>query len=389
MVEVSKAGLIRRLSIFLWLIATITMLPLIGTSAAQRSALNAMGNANLLKAFELGTGDAVFCYDVRPAFVFALTGVDGPHGILLVPFDGEATEIFNISGKILAGTLSCSDDGQTIAFVRENGETDGFDLFIVKSGIASQYHLSAWSSAFPIEGTTSLLSEDGAGIALPAKPIHVAGPDVIQKMHSFIYDGKPYFSNGSLIYDHGRFIQGFSFTGDFWKTHFSISKDPLFFIQQAGYCFGHTIAVGQIEESEDDLEQLYDLTHGRLEKVRLGGFSDLLSRAKRMKLGSLLTSASRYDKCIYAFANWESTKYDLKGFAIVERNGAHFYRIQENLTNDGDEITLANFRIGVTKDGCAALVSTYANAPRIGQNHRGSSHVLALRLAKNSRTCSK
>ena len=349
-------------------------------------AANATESVRLFKQFDLGNGDVVLCYDKDPAFVFAPTDSHTTSSIKLVSFDGAQKEILKVAGGVLPDSLSCSDDGKTIAFVRKNEASQDYGLFIIKEGVVSEYRLSFWADEYPIEGTRSLLSEDGHGIALPGNPSHVGGPDVIGDMSLFVYEnGKPFFVNNGMLFDHGKALESLSFDGKAWQRTFIIEKDPSVFLEQAGLCLDRTIALATADEAEKP-GKLYDLTSGGFQKPAWLDSSHLVARA--MRFGSGLVAASGYNRCLYLVERWATKHFDLKGLAAVERAGVSVFAVPKGLSGNGEETTLASRRIGLTKDGCYVLASTYVRQPQTNQDwHDAATHAVVLQLRGSSRAC--
>ena len=338
--------------------------------------------AKLLRAFDLGKGDAVLCYDRDLAFAFVPTGSTGSNTIKLVSLNGDQKVLFQVTEKIVEHSLSCSGDGTTIALVGEN-PSKGFDLFVLREGIASTYHLSNWSNVFPFEGVRSLLSESGHGIALPSQPVHMSGPDVLREMHLFVYpgeDSRVYFANENVVIERKELIEVLSFNGSRWARKLAKAKDPLLYIEQAGSCSDHIIGVFAIDESNSP-SQLYDLTSGNLTKVRR---FDRFQRLIKKEPKTNLVGSSDQNQCVYALERWDA---DLTSFVVFDQSGEELFAVPQNLTGTGEVTSLANRRIALSKDGCRVLVNTYVQPPLSGKGFNGPSQVLVLELRGRKQLC--
>jgi len=339
--------------------------------------------AKLVRAFDLGKGDVALCYDQKPAFVFAPTDIDGTHAIKIVSFDGEEREIFRVSGKIISSTLSCSDDGKVIAFVRSNASSGDYALTIIGEGTVSEYRMANWTLGYPIEGGRSLLSEDGHGVALPSPPEHVSGPDIISDMRLFVYsEGKTFFSGDLLIHDHGKQIEGLSFTKGKWDRKFVIGKDPSLFLEHAGGCLGRTIALAAFNESNES-SKIYDLSSGKFQKpvwLKKPGFSG--------SVGSDLVAGAGYDRCVYAVQGRGRLTNYVKGFAVVDRTGVVSFAVPNGLASQKTNYSLANFHIAIAKDGCHVLASIFEHQPKSDEDLLGiPTRVIVLRRPASSLLC--
>jgi hypothetical protein len=348
--------------------------------------VDAAESVKLFKQFDLGKGDAVLCYDKDPAFVFASTSSSTTSSIKLILFDGRQEEIVSINGGILPDSLSCSDDGRTIAFVREKGSSQDFGLFIIKDGAISEYNFKNWADEYPIEGTRSLLSEDGRGIALPGSPSHVSGPDIIRQMHLFVYEnGKPFFVNDALLFDRGTTLESLSFDGSMWKRMFIVEKDPSLFLEQAGLCFDRLIALASADEA-DKPGKIFDLTSGKFQKPDWPDASQVIARTKQ--LGNALVAGASYNRCFYVVEKWVTNHFDLKALAVIEHGSASVFIVPNDLTGNREGTTLASRRIGITKDGCYVLASTYLRQPQANRDwHDAGTHAVVLQLRGNSPIC--
>lgn len=355
------------------------------TAVEGCQAREAFGEVRVLKTFALGKGDAVLCYDQEPAFLFASTESDGPNSVRLFSLDGGQREIARITGKIVPSSLSCSDDGKVVAFVGGNAAKANLSLFIVRDGATSEYRLDRWSSKYPIEGTHSLLSEDGQAIALPSSPVHVSGPDVLRNMKLFVYaDGKTFFSGELLIHDQEELVEALSFQNGSWDRKFAIAKESGTFIREAGRCADRTIALFAENES-DKPGQIYDISSGRLEKP--AWFSGSNFSKKTREHGSGITPGSNFNHCVYAVQRWASTHFDLQAVVVFDSAGVGFF-VPKGPTVGNQGATLAQHQISIAKDGCHLLASTYIRQPRSYEELESEGvQVILAHLRSNSKSC--
>lgn len=349
---------------------------------------NSTGKVELLKVFPLGKGSAVLCYKDRPSFVFASERPDGKNVVSIVPFDGSPKEILGFYGRTVSSTLSCSADGQTIALVSKSMSGTDYDLFVIRDGSSSRYRLRQWTTFFPIVGTTSLLSEDGDAIALPASPEHISGPDIMRDMRLFVYEGKAFFANRSIVNDRGATLEQLSPKGNRWERRSKLEKKAALFVEQAGYCFGHTIAVLRVDESSGPA-RLYDITRGKLSSLPAAFSSAVRLTGDESSARSLVASAAQYGRCVYLFGDYEGEfpRFSLSEIVTVDRDGATIYGMPDDVMGNGQRVTLESFRVGITKDGCRLLISAYPVQPRTPMDHGGEGQVVVLKLKDSSAAC--
>jgi len=377
---------IRNLSPTIFIAIAIIAYAVLATDSFARDAL---GTVELSKAFDFGKGEAVLCYKEKPAFVFASSGSTAESVVKLVTFEGDQKELYRRSGKLVPGTLSCSDDSATIAAVFEE-PPHSFTLLILKDGSRLKYKLSDlanWPGEFPFEGYRALLSGDGRSIALPATPTHVQGPDVLLGMQLFVYEsGKSFFLNGSLLHDQDDKLESLSFKKGAWSRNFVISKSRSLFLQHAGVCMGRTIALAGGDESTNP-EKIYDLSDGTLKTPDWPGASRFLGRIRAV--GSDIVAGASFERCVYAIERWASSHFDLKGIATADLDGTAVYAVPRDLAGNGEETTFANHRIGITKDGCRVLASTYVRQPQANEDWQGlGQRTVILRLRGAPQFCS-
>jgi hypothetical protein len=83
--------------------------------------------------------------------------------------------------------------------------------------------------------------------------------------------------------------------------------------------------------------------------------------------------------------------YDENGKQLAKavRFGCSFEAsVPRNLTGNGEETTLANYRFGISMDGCHVLASTYVRQPQASDDRRKAvMQALVLRLDGNSASC--
>lgn len=337
-----------------------------------------LGTADMVKAFNVGAVTTVVCYSDLPALIFVRPSKD-ISTIVLMRLDGTEQELLRIDGILAASSLSCSDDGLTIAVLRENPPRS-VDLFLFRSGRLSQYRLDRWPIS-PIRGKASLLSADAQSIALPARPILVSGPDVVAEMNLFVYaDGNVFFVGSKLLHDRNATIEMFAKASAGWQLEASITKDRSKYINEVGHCFGHMLAVVADERTERN--DLYDLSGGKLEKpdwVETVGFGNMIRSA-----GSIDAAISDFGRCALAItrprANTDAGA-PLRQFSIIDSNGLSAYRLVVK-----SAVTPSTHRIGLTKDGCHAIATAFVSAPQIPQ-FTLPQQVLLFKLSDNSGRC--
>jgi len=114
------------------------------------------------------------------------------------------------------------------------------------------------------------------------------------------------------------------------------------------------------------------------------GASQFLGRIRAV--GSDIVAGASFERCVYALERWASSHFDLKGIATADRNGMAVYAVPRDLAGNGEETTFANHRIGITKDGCRVLASTYVRQPQTNEDWHGLAQrtvILRLRVLLN------
>jgi hypothetical protein len=334
-------------------------------SAGFCGAEERFGTARVVKAFEVGPVGAVLCYAELPAFIFARKGQSGGYTIVSLSFDGVERELLHLDGLVSVPSLSCSNDGSVIAVLREV-PPKSVDLFILKSGVPSQYQLDSW----PINSTrgkTSLLSEDGHSLSLPAEPRLISGPDIIRDMRLFVYSsGNTFFLEDRIVYDREASIEILSNSIGKWKPDSVIPKKSSMYVNSVGHCSGRTLAL--IADETTERSDVYELSQGKLEKA--SGIETRGLESPRPGFGSIYAGSSDFGQCIYAVTKRTSPgdiHSPLRGFVVAGRNGSRAYRLVPTSDAPTDLVTLSGNRISITKDGCEALISAFVREPRVPQ----------------------
>jgi hypothetical protein len=323
------------------------------------------GKASLVRTFNLGSILPVVCYDGSPAFIFAQND-QGYTVVAAVGFDGEQKALFRIAGPALPTSLACSADGATIAVLIENAPKS-IDLFLHRSGMLSRYRLDVWP-VNALRGRWSLLSEDGRSISLPATPKLLSGPDVIADMKLFVHgDGNTFFVNDRLIHDREASIEVLAVRDSKWIVEKVLSKEASIYINEVGRCFGHTLAVVANDNAERN--EIYDLGGAALATPSWLAEFDFNKKAAAARLIYAATSAS--DRCLLAVISPKRPNVPygpLRAFSVIDSSGLKSFSLAAPSSRTTVETTqLSSMRIGITKDGCFAVVTAFVREPETPQ----------------------
>jgi hypothetical protein len=168
-------------------------------------------------------GDARFCYEANPAIIFLRYDKTVNKTLIIKKeLNGDERTIGEFPKNGDERSLSCSEDGKTVAVLGDDVDGNDAELFIARDGQISRYRFSRYYPLAVI-GVHSLLSTDGRSVALPEIPILVSGPDLLKEMRIFVSpDGHNVFFEGGRAYlDQDKTIENMvmsNMSGSDWKS---------------------------------------------------------------------------------------------------------------------------------------------------------------------------
>jgi hypothetical protein len=290
-------------------------------------------------------GFARFCYDKDPAVIyFRYDRFQRMTSIIKKALNGAESSIGSFPGGPDERSLSCSDDGRTVAVL------DGLKsiLFVSKDKDRASYKFSKWYP-YSVSGVNSLLSQDGESMNLPEMPALIDGPDVLNKMKVFISDStyRKFLSNESVFIDEGSKITESKYDGNTWIQKNDIKKKNDFYINELTRCDNHYIASLGNDDGEIEFQDLSAPANGP------DWLNDTGVR-KIMRSYSDKTIYGRYGICAFPLVAPDARMLKTEKLAGLDAAGLKTFSLAE------PDIVLAWDEVSFSKDGCYALIRRFS-----------------------------
>jgi hypothetical protein len=296
-------------------------------------------------------GEARFCYGANPAVIFfRYDRAANKTSIVKKELNGDEHTIAEFPKNRDERSLSCSEDGMTVAALSDEMDDKGAELFIVRGGQISHYRYSQYYPV-AIAGIRSLLSSDGRNIALREVPKLVSGPDLLREMRVFVNpEGHNVFFEGNVAYlDQDKMIEKYSYEQHQWKRQTVFVKPPKFGAYEIARCGDRDIAT----LSDDETVRV------RILDQREPSRNDWLERTGVRKIlrnylkPTVVTASYRY--CAFPVYGADGVKVE----GLVRFDGRKLQRFSFADPN----VALANRYVAFSKDGCYALIAMVTWVP--------------------------
>jgi hypothetical protein len=297
-------------------------------------------------------GKVRFCYDRDPAIIYFQYDRETKHtDVKSRSIDGQVRTLFQFAGTPDGRSLSCSQDGSTIAALDGMREK----LIIQRNGTVSIYRFEK-PPVYSVIGKYSLLSPDGSMIGVPGDPILVSGPDVLRQIRLLPPDKseRVFFENGSAYVDADRTIDMYDFD-DGWKRRRSIAKPSGFYTTEIARCGGHIVA-SLSDDNDSRFKMLDQNLPDRVDWLGRIGVRRLLRRFR-----DLVTIDGGYGQCVFPLERKRALAHILAGIAVIDGDKVRRFEI------DGAQLALSDDEIRLSKDGCYALFLAFKDVPEIPQ----------------------
>jgi hypothetical protein len=309
-----------------------------------------------------------FCYDRNHEIIyFKYDQSTNTTSIRSATLDGNERVIARFTGPPDERSLSCSDDGATIAAFN----ADQTALYIVRSGRLSAYSFDR-PLLYSVHGLHSLLGGNGNIIALPSMPHHFFGPDIIGDFTLFLhkYTEESYIVNNTVYVSDENRIFAYDLIDQIWVKRNAATLSAGFAANEISDCDGHII----VSSSNDEISKYYVL--GRSD-------GDLINKLGITKLLRTFSNPVRitggYGHCVFPLiSRADIIRRIIVAIAVVGRDNVEMVFIPPPTTSLGGE------DIRLTKDGCYALLSAFKQAANVPQ-FTLPKELMALRLS--SRAC--
>jgi hypothetical protein len=287
-----------------------------------------------------------FCYDRSPAIIyFKYDLARKVTSIKKKEFNGDERIIGEFPGTRDERSLSCSQDGQTIAAVSAG---DIQSLFLLRGSDTALYRISGyWPFSNP--GVYSLLAPDGKTIRLPKGLTLVAGTDLLGDMRVFPDSEYTVFFMDDYAYQNGESsafkssIYKIRYADGEWKRLQEIKVPIEFGVNEVARCGDHDVAslVGA-----DSLGSMV------LDEASAGK-QDWLARIGARKLFRKYvdprTITGGYGACAFPLATRSSRGAIAVGLARFDAHGLQIFSLPSPETRLVDDVFFS-------KDGCYALI---------------------------------
>jgi hypothetical protein len=208
--------------------------------------------------------------------------------------------------------------------------------------------LSVYALKLPVldtlRGAYSLLSPDGKAIALSVDPIHVSGPDVLQRIRLLkVERGEHVFFDGDDAYvDKEQVVDVYQFDNG-WQKLRSITKPAEFYVNEVSRCGASRV----ISLSDDDSLRLIDPDgSSKSSGDWLAGVG--LRRLVR-RYSDQLAVGGVYGRCVVPLVLRGDPQRRVVGIARFDDHSMDRFDLKSPMTLSPSS------RVHLSKDGCLAL----------------------------------
>jgi hypothetical protein len=294
------------------------------------------------------------CYDKMPAVIYMkydlarkMTSVSKRE------LDGSERVIGEFPGSPDPRSLSCSQDGQTIAAL----DTERSILFLMRGTEKAVYRFSRhWS--FSNVGYYSFLAPDGKSITLPETPALVSGADLLRDIK--IFPNTPsdvFFMQGYMYLDGDKGIQKYLAADDGWREIGKPFKRPAGFdATEIVRCGDHDVA--SLVGTESSRYMVLDDAPRRQDWLEQVGVRKLF---RKYNVPFLIGGG--FGACGFPLldhAQWHTTV----GLARLDANGVQTFSLPY------PRLGLGDYGVSFSKDGCYVLLDgTWSAHEAPGHTH--------------------
>lgn len=293
-----------------------------------------------------------FCYDSNPAVIYFKYDVPTKTtSIRSASLDGTEKIVATFPGAPDERSLSCSDDGQTIAALN----ADKTQLYIIKSGIVSTYTFYQ-PLLYSVAGLYSVLGGNGNILSVPGKPEHGAGPDFLKQLDFFkSTDTERTFIVNNDIYVVGeKRIFVYNRIGQSWVKHGVTELPAGFGVNEILKCGSRIVA----STSNDEIVRHFTIRRSSLA-------SDWLSKIGLFRLlrnfSDKVIITGGYGRCAFPLLDRGSIQYLMEGLAFISDDDIKVVAVS------GPKVAMSSDEIRLSKDGCYALVRLFKHVAKIPQ----------------------
>jgi hypothetical protein len=298
-------------------------------------------------------GTVRFCYDRNTSVIyFVYDQAAAKTSIIRKGRDGQVESVGEFPGSPDERSLSCSDDGDTIAAM--DGQLR--ILYLSRGGRHALYQLShSWTYGLP--GVHPLLAPDGKSIVLPEIPQHESGDDLLAEMRVFLIgDARSVFFVGADVFsEEGEAIVRYSYFDHDWRVTASIPKPANFDVSEISACGSHVVASLSDDETAKFLllNETAPIQNDWLGKI---GIRKLFKQHR-----STLTIIGSFGRCAFPLYPIDRAPWLGRGIVSFDDSGAQEFSFGAPI------VAITNSEILLSRDGCFALVHLFRTLPSVPQ----------------------
>lgn len=296
-------------------------------------------------------GGARFCYDQAPAVIyFQYDPARKVTSIEKKELSGDQHVIAEFPENPNERSLSCSDDGDTIAAV--NGALGPESLFLLRGARSALYRFSRYYP-YSVAGVNSLLSPDGNSIALPEIPQLISGQDILKEMHVFASEkgNSAFFVGESTMYfDSEATLDKYQLVENEWRKLSKLRMPTSFEPTEIARCGQYDVA--SLQNDVIEKSRFMVLNEGAPSS------SDWLARVGIRKVlqkyRDTVKISGRYQTCAFPLVGRTVKPWMASGLARSSESGVSIFSFQQS------PIALADEEVSFSKDGCYALLDAFS-----------------------------
>lgn len=295
-------------------------------------------------------GSVRFCYgSVVSVVYFVYDQVATKTRVVRKDIDGRVVSVGEFPGTPNERSLSCSDDGETIAAISERTV-----LYLSRGGRRALYKLPHyWAYAF--SGVHSLLAPDGNSIILPEVPQLISGDDLLAEMKIFFVkeDASPFFVKSDVFSAKNELIIRYVQAESEWKNVGATRIPPGFDVSEIAACGSHYVASLTDDESArflllNDVASTQKNTSAKHDWLGKIGVRKVLKRYR-----STLAIIGSFGRCSFPLYPVDSDPWLGDGFVTFDDEGLRKFLFSV------PHAPLSQREIFLSKDGCFALVQLF------------------------------
>jgi hypothetical protein len=286
------------------------------------------------------------CYDQTFAIIyFKYDAARKVTSIWKRELNGEEHVIVEFPGVREPSSLSCSQDGRTIAAVADVDLNSSEQVLFLMRGKDTALYKIPHYWPFSKSGTYSLLAPDGKAIALPETPTLITGTDLLQDMKVFPDGNRVVFMDDYAYLDEENGAQKYLAVDGGWKAQGQLIKYPRNFgPNEIARCDGHDVA------SLIGVDSTRFVVFGEVSPSKKDWLARIGVRELFRKNREPVKLTNSYGACVFPLLSPDAPVGTIVGLARVDATGLQTFSLPYA------QASLLDYDVYFSKDGCYVLI---------------------------------